>query len=116
MARVRKRRQEKQSAQETQVVNAARKERSTVIEQEPEQRDSVIHKFETEPAYVRVQAGVTKSLGANTYEFLRLDVSISMPCYKEEVDQTFEEVAERVSVLLDQEVVNYLGAEDGESS
>ena len=29
-------------------------------------------------------------MGAGTYEFLRIDVSITVPCYKEEADAAFE--------------------------
>ena len=114
MPRVRKRvKPVAQSGEEVQTVTV--KPVPGMIE-ERDDREVVVHKFIAEPAYVRVQAGVTKSLGAGTYEFLKLDVSISVPCYKEDVQETFEEVAERVSVLLDQEVTNYLGASDGEDS
>jgi len=71
-----------------------------------------VREFATNPAYVKVQAGVTKSLG--DYEFLRVDVSISVPCYAEEIDQVFPIVAEKVSDKLTQEVEAYLGSnEDG---
>lgn len=65
-----------------------------------------IHIFETDPARVRVNAGVTKNLG--NYESLRVDVAISVPCYKEMVQETFDAVAEEVSDLLYEEVDNYL--------
>lgn len=65
-----------------------------------------VHVFETEPAMVRVNAGVTKNLG--NYESLRVDVAISVPCYAEMVDDTFDAIAEQVSELLADEVENYL--------
>ena len=47
---------------------------------EEEKRKSIeVRKFETDPAYVRVNAGVTKNLG--NYESLRVDVSLTVPCY-----------------------------------
>jgi hypothetical protein len=69
-----------------------------------------IHTFETEPAYVRVNAGTTKNLG--NFESLRIDVSISVPCYVELVGRTFEAVAQEVSEKLYSEVEAYLGKGD----
>jgi hypothetical protein len=46
-----------------------------------------VHRFITEPANVGVEAGITLNLGH--FEFARLNVSVSMPCYKEEVDATY---------------------------
>lgn len=65
-----------------------------------------IMQFDSDPAYVKVAAGVTKNLG--NYESLRVDVSISVPCYVEVVQETFDAVAEQVSDLLADEVANYL--------
>lgn len=68
-----------------------------------------VQKFETDPAYVRINAGVTRSIG--DYESLRVDVAISVPCYKEEIDDIVETVGEMVNERLDIEVDNYLGEE-----
>lgn len=65
--------------------------------------------FETTPAYVRASAGVTKNLG--DYESLRLDVSITIPCYVEHVEETYQEAATWVSERLDQEINNYMPEE-----
>lgn len=70
-----------------------------------------VHQFVTEPAYVKVAAGVTKSLGKNTFEFLRVDVSVSVPCYVEKIDETYSAVAEHVAGLLNDEIDKYLDAE-----
>lgn len=76
--------------------------------EETEQEYTIgVHKFITEPAIVRVSAGVTRSLGEGTFEFLRLDVSISMPCYAEQVNEVFNAVAEDVSVKLAEEQEKY---------
>lgn len=71
-----------------------------------------VREFATNPAYIKVQAGVTKSLG--NYEFLRVDISLSVPCYTEEIDAVYPVVAEKVSDLLTQEVESYLGDDDGD--
>lgn len=71
-----------------------------------EQRVIDVRKFETEPAYVRVNAGVTKNMG--NYESLRLDVSISCPCYVEEIDQVQAVVADSVAEFLNAEIANYI--------
>ena len=64
-----------------------------------------VRKFEVEPAYVRVNAGLTKSLAP--YESLRIDVALTIPCYVEEIDTVFGKVADRVSAYLEEEVKNY---------
>lgn len=43
--------------------------------------------FATEPAKVTVSNGLTLNLG--NYESARLDVSISVPCYREEIDEAY---------------------------
>ena len=57
---------------------------------EPEQIEEVleIHRFVTTPAQVKLALGKTINLG--NYEFLRVDVSLTVPCYKEEADAAFE--------------------------
>ena len=68
-----------------------------------------VRKFETEPAFVRINAGVTKNLG--NYESLRVDVAISVPCYVEEIETVQKRTAEMVADMLDAEVEEYLGKE-----
>lgn len=68
-----------------------------------------VRKFETEPAYVRVNAGVTKKLA--DYESLRVDVAISVPCYVEEIEEVEQRVASLVADMLDAEIDEYLGKE-----
>ena len=69
-----------------------------------------VRKFETDPAYVRVSSGVTKNLG--NYESLRVDVSLSVPCYTEEMASVQKRVAGLVADMLDEEVEQYLGKGD----
>jgi len=47
-----------------------------------------VHHFVTEPARVGVSAGTTLNMG--NYEAVRLDVSVQVPCYHEEVERAFE--------------------------
>jgi hypothetical protein len=67
--------------------------------------------FVTEPAFLRLNVGVTKNLG--NYESLRVDVAVTVPCYKEVLEQTFDGGAEKVNALLSAEVDRYLNAEEG---
>jgi hypothetical protein len=75
---------------------------------ETEEVTKEVEVFETDPAYVMVKAGVTRSLAQ--YESLRVDVSVSMPCYKEMVQQTYDATAEMVADMLENEVDQYLGS------
>ena len=65
--------------------------------------------FHVEPAYVRVSAGRTKNMG--NYESLRVDVAITVPCYRETIDDTFDRVGDEVESMLDYEVSRYLNEE-----
>lgn len=80
-------------------------EENVIAEQE-------VQTFETEPAYVRVSEGVTKNMG--NYESLRIDVAITVPCYLENIGQTFENVSDTVNSMLNEEVDRILGTEDAE--
>lgn len=78
-----------------------------VCGQESEEVTSEVHKFEVEPAYVRVNGGITKSTG--NYESLRVDVSISVPCYVEDIQATYDRIADDVAFKLEDEVEKYMG-------
>lgn len=69
---------------------------------ENEVREIEVRRFETEPAYVRINAGVTKNLG--NYESFRVDVSITMPCYVEELEGMTDAVSDRVADRLEDEL------------
>ena len=64
-----------------------------------------VRKFMVEPAYVRVNAGMTKNMG--NYESLRVDVSVTIPCYPEEIDKVLPRVADKVAKFLDEELDKY---------
>ena len=65
--------------------------------------------FHTEPAFVKASAGVTKSL--RQFESLRVDVSMTLPCYTEKADEAFDYAAGWVSDRLYDEVDNYFKGE-----
>jgi hypothetical protein len=60
-----------------------------------------VHGFITEPAIVGCGLGRTINLGA--YESARLDVSIKVPCYREEAEEAFEFARRFVEDRLDRE-------------
>lgn len=47
-----------------------------------------VQKFETNPATVSCALGMTLNLG--NYESAKIEVFVSLPCYKEEIDEAFE--------------------------
>jgi hypothetical protein len=61
-----------------------------------------VHRFVTEPAEVGVELGLTLNL--DNYEFAKINVSVTMPCYKEEVDETFRYAQSWVKSRLQAEV------------
>lgn len=85
-------------------------ESEVVLKDEYEELE--VQRFEVEPAYVEVKAGVTKAL--RQYESLRIDVSMRLPCYTERVDATFEYASDWVSDRLYDEVDDYFKGEDGD--
>lgn len=66
-----------------------------------------VRKFEVEPAFVRVSAGVTKATAP--YESLRVDVSVTVPCYVEEIATVFKKTEAVVAEFLDETIENYMG-------
>ncbi len=62
-----------------------------------------IHRFATQPAIVSVKAGATLGLKVK-FEFGRIDVFLSIPCYKEEVDDIFPRVKDWVDERMTKEV------------
>ncbi len=60
--------------------------------------------FVTEPAKVSVSQGLTLNLG--NYESARIEVSVSVPCYKEEVDDAYKYALNWVESRLSNEVVS----------
>jgi len=60
--------------------------------------DQQFHKFETEPAVVSVELGVTLNLG--NFESCRITVGLKAPCYVEQVDDAYKTALAWVSECL----------------
>lgn len=54
---------------------------------ETKNEELTVRLFATEPAKVSVSNGLTLNLG--NFESARLDVSVSVPCYREEIDDAY---------------------------
>jgi hypothetical protein len=64
-----------------------------------------VRRFESEPAYVRVNIGTTRNMG--NYESLRVDVSISAPCYPEEIDKVVGMLGDKAAAFMDAELEKF---------
>ena len=78
--------------------------------EEIEEVEKDVHQFVTETAFVRVEAGQTVNLG--DFESLRISVAVTVPCYKEEVEDTTDQVCDYVAERLVDEVEAYVGDHD----
>ena len=58
--------------------------------------------FVVEPARIQTDFGLTLSLGK--YESARLGISVSLPCYREELDAAYEFAKQWATDRLEQEV------------
>ena len=67
-----------------------------------ESEEISVHEFETEPATVVVDHGLTINLG--NYESARLSVAIRVPCYAEEVDAAYAWAKDWVESRIREEV------------
>lgn len=58
------------------------------------------------PARIRVGAGVTRKAGADTMEFIRVDVSLEWPCEPNEkaMKKTYEFLSEKVENIIQDEI------------
>jgi hypothetical protein len=65
-----------------------------------------VRKLAVDPAYVRVNVGFTKNM--DNFESLRMDVSISVPCYTEEIDSVTEQAMSKATQLLHDEMDKFL--------
>ena len=61
--------------------------------------------FQADPAFVRISHGVTKNIG--DYESLRVDVAVTVPCYREQVDAVTKDLGEYVATVLERELDAY---------
>lgn len=81
---------DKEKAVETTVLVRRQFNKAKETEGPIDEKDETIaiHRFETEPAKVSFEIGVTMNLG--NYESARISVGVAVPCYREEMDQAFE--------------------------
>lgn len=80
----------------------------TLFNQEiEEQKHITIRPFATIPAKVAVKLGRTINLG--NYESARVDVSMEIPCYREEVLDVYPQLFAQVSTLMAAEVAKIDG-------
>lgn len=86
----------------TLTVTKSFKMQSGEVEADPVDETIEVTKFETEPAKVRVGFGLTINLG--NYESARLDVSVEVPCYKEQVDEAYDQAKDWVEGRVTKEV------------
>jgi len=61
-----------------------------------------VHKFQTEPATVSLEYGLTLNMG--NYESCRLTVGIRLPCYKEQVEEAYEAASSWVETKISEQV------------
>ncbi len=61
-----------------------------------------VDKFDTTPGTAFCSAGMTLNLG--NYESLRVDVGVTVPCYKEEKDAAMDEIVDWVKERLTKEI------------
>jgi len=106
--------EEKDGAVEIQTRDAIAEVRKTVFGKEEVSSERIrIRPFISNPASISVKAGVTINLG--NYESGRVDVMLTMPCYPEEVDATYNEVKEWVDSRVDHERRTIESAVKGET-
>ena len=96
-----------------QVLTQFFKKSRKITKQEASQNTIEIHRFVTEPAYVRVGSGMTINLGG--FQFARVDVSVNLPCYKEELDKGYEFALNMVSEKLSEKVDEIIQGREGKA-
>lgn len=81
---------------------------------EETEEEAVVRRVNFEPgeeaAFVKVSAGKTISLGAGSYEFLRLDVSVTLPCHTQDIHSAYEEASDFVLNKLSEQEAAWMGA------
>lgn len=81
--------------------------RRTVFKQTTEDMETIeVRPFVTDTARVRASRGVTLNLG--NYESARIEVSIDLPCYKEEILPCYRDLVEEVETLMRGEIQKVL--------
>lgn len=84
------------------VISREFRDQGKVVDEEQEEKVLRIHKFVTIPAMVTVRYGLTMNLG--NYESARVDVEVTVPCYKEELEEGYAEAVTFVEEKINKEV------------
>lgn len=71
-----------------------------------------VRPFVTEPAYVHVKFGAWINTG--DFSGVKADVGVTLPCYKEEIVDAFEQASKMADERLDQEIERMVPEEPGE--
>jgi hypothetical protein len=79
-------------------VSRSIRQHGTEVASEGEEQLIEVQKFLVEPAYVKIEKGLTLNRG--NYEFVRVDVGLTLPCYVEEVDGAMEQCNRVVEARL----------------
>lgn len=83
-------------------INVSRTIKSNRRAREDVSDDSIaVHKFQTDPAEVSVACALTINLG--NFESAKITVSVSLPCYKEEIDDAYDFAQKWVENRIEQE-------------
>ena len=75
----------------------------TYLGQKTEKRKKVaVHAFVTDPAYISKKNGMTIDMG--NFEYARIDVFLSLPCYVEEIADAWKTCKEWVDTTMSEEM------------
>ena len=83
-----------------------------VVDGKSEEYELEVRKFVTEPAYVRASFGQTRKI--EEFESVRVDVSVSLPCYAEEIEETLTQARELAMEACEDEIEYFLNEDDEE--
>lgn len=77
-----------------------------------ETRKINIRPFVTDPAHVSVKYGATVKMGAvDEYEFARVDVMLTVPCYVEEIGEVYKRTRLLVGKIVAKELKDLGGGD-----
>lgn len=73
-----------------------------------------VTRFVTTPAKVAVKYGVTLNMG--NYESARVDVMVEVPCYKEDIDEVYQMIADYTEELVTEHIEQIKKGSSGEAT
>lgn len=81
---------------------------------EGETETLMVHRFVTDPARIGVRLHLTLNLG--NFESAKMDVSLDLPCYKEEIEEGYAFVEKWVEQRIEAERKQIRGNKDGSTN